>query len=122
MSHNITPLISLLFHSQTQAHIYHLQTDSYAAHKALNDYYDGIPDLLDSIVEAFQGEYGIQRGYKTQPFLEDNQPVNYFENILQQVELLRYKVCSKDNTPLQNEIDTVVLLIKTTLYKLKHLV
>jgi len=65
MTHNITPLISLLFHSQVQAHIYHLQTDSYAQHKALNDYYDAIPDIIDSIVESFQGEYGIQRGYKS---------------------------------------------------------
>ena len=80
--HNITPLISLLFHSQVQAHIYHLQTDSYAQHKALNDYYDAIPDMIDSIVESFQGEYGIQRGYKSQPFLEDNSPIPYFENIL----------------------------------------
>ena len=63
-------LISYLFHSRTQAHIFHLQTQSFAEHMALNTYYDGIVPLIDGIVEAYQGKYGIVKGYKkneTQP-------------------------------------------------------
>ena len=48
-------LISYLFHSQTQVHIFHLQTTSFAEHKALQDYYDGIDDLIDGLVESYQG-------------------------------------------------------------------
>ena len=52
-------LISYLFHSRTQTHIFHLQTQSFAEHMALNTYYDAIVPLIDGIVEAYQGIYGI---------------------------------------------------------------
>jgi DNA-binding ferritin-like protein len=52
-------LIALCFEARTKAHIAHLQTRSYAAHKALNEYYDGIVDIADSLAEAFQGREGI---------------------------------------------------------------
>jgi len=55
--------ISTLFASRTQAHIFHLQTTSFAAHAALNTFYDEIVDLADGLVESFQGRYGIVRGY-----------------------------------------------------------
>jgi hypothetical protein len=38
-----------------QAQIFHWQTDSYAEHMALGDFYDGFPDKLDQLVEAYQG-------------------------------------------------------------------
>jgi len=31
-------IISVLFHSKTQIHVFHLQTESYAEHKALQKY------------------------------------------------------------------------------------
>ncbi len=42
-------LVSYLMHSRTQAHVFHLQTNSFAEHKALNDYYDRIIDRNDTI-------------------------------------------------------------------------
>ena len=65
-------LISYLFHSRTQAHIFHLQTQSYAEHMALNVYYDGIVPLIDGIVEAYQGKYGIVKGYSNFNLMEYN--------------------------------------------------
>ena len=56
-------MISLLLHSRTQTHTLHLQTDSFSEHMALNGYYDGIVDLVDGLVESFQGKYGIIGGY-----------------------------------------------------------
>ena len=60
-------LLGTLMQSRNQAHIYHLQVQgmgSYAAHKALNNYYEEIVDLVDSIAESYQGRYGIITGYK----------------------------------------------------------
>ena len=51
-----TEMISLLLHSRTQAHTLHLQTESYPEHMALNAYYTGIGDLVDGLVESFQGK------------------------------------------------------------------
>ena len=39
-------MVSTLLHSQTQVHIFHLQTKSYSEHKALQGYYEGIDDLV----------------------------------------------------------------------------
>ena len=36
-----------LLHSGTNAHLLHLQTDSFAKHKALGEYYEEIIDLVD---------------------------------------------------------------------------
>ena len=78
-------LISYLFHSRTQAHIFHLQTQSFAEHMALNTYYDGIVPLVDGIVEAYQGKYGIVKGYSNFNLMEYNntqQVVAYLEALL----------------------------------------
>ena len=45
------------------SHKYHLQVKgdmgSYAAHVALGAYYEGIQDLVDTLVEVYQGQYEI---------------------------------------------------------------
>jgi DNA-binding ferritin-like protein len=115
--------ISTLLASRNQAHIFHWQVEgigSYSAHKALNKYYDEILDLVDGLVESFQGKYGIQRGY-TSPatFKEDGQFINYFEALAMYVETIRTKI--PQDSYIQNEVDTVVKLIQTTKYKLVNL-
>ena len=49
--------VGTLMQSRNQAHIFHLQTSSYSQHIALQEYYEGIVDLIDSLVEAYQGKY-----------------------------------------------------------------
>ena len=55
--------IATLFHSATNAHFMHLQTDSYAKHVALNEYYDSIIELGDKWAEAYQGCYEVIKSY-----------------------------------------------------------
>ena len=47
--------IGLLFQSRDMMHLSHLQTTSFAEHKALNGYYEGILDLTDSFTEKYFG-------------------------------------------------------------------
>ena len=114
-------LISYLFHSRTQAHIFHLQTQSYAEHMALNIYYDGIVPLIDGIVEAYQGKYGIVKGYSNFNLMEYNntqQVVAYLEALCKAV----YEVYqSTEDTNIQNLLDGITDLIKSTIYKLQNL-
>ena len=42
--------LGLLFQSRDTMHLTHLDTRSFAEHKALNAYYDGILDLTDSSI------------------------------------------------------------------------
>ena len=51
--------IGRLFELRDAAHIEHLKTRSFAAHSALNGFYDEILDLADGFVESYQGKYGI---------------------------------------------------------------
>jgi hypothetical protein len=111
--------ISMLMASRSQAHVYHLLTTSFAAHKALQDYYEGIVDLIDGLAESYQGRYGIIRGYKNISIKEDDDFVGYFENLSKYVDTIRQQL-PKD-TYLENQYDEVTALIESTKYKLKHL-
>ena len=114
--------VSTLLSSRTQAHIYHLQTPSFAAHKALNDYYDGIVDLVDGLVESYQGKYGIIQGYTNLDLLEYQsceEIIKYFTALSMFVE--RSRTQFPQDSYLQNQIDEIVALVYHTIYKLKYL-
>lgn len=112
--------ISMILESATQAHIYHLQSDSYAQHMALCAYYTGMPATIDALVELLQGRYGIVKGYKAPaPYLEDNNVVEYFKALLDMAESERANLPQDSN--IQNSVDTVIDLIQSTLYKLTFL-
>jgi DNA-binding ferritin-like protein len=123
MNTTVARIISTLLASRTQAHIFHWQTqgsDSFAQHKALNDYYDEIVDLVDDFVETYQGKYGIITGYDgPNKFREDQNPLIYFKGLIQYVELMRKSI--EQDSYLQNQIDEIVALIEKTLYKLEYL-
>jgi len=121
MIENFTKLVSCLFHSRTQVHVFHLQTNSYAEHKALNEYYDEIVDLTDGLIETFQGKYGILVDYSNLPLqnYQDNmQVVTYFIQLAELVHVMREDF---EDSYLQNQIDNVVELIESTKYKLRFL-
>jgi len=123
MNTQFATLVSLLFASRTQAHIFHLQTSSYAAHKALNGYYDDIVDLTDGLIESYQGKYGIVSDYigsATVINKATQTEVNkYFTDLLSMVETIRKEI--PQDSYIQNQTDAIVELITSTLYKLKYL-
>ena len=112
--------IGTLMQSRNQAHIFHLQTQSHAAHLALQAYYEGIVPLIDAYVESYQDMYGILRGYKMAGNLkEDDSAITYFEGLCKFVSAIRPSL-PKDSY-LENQVDTIVELINSTKYKLKFL-
>jgi hypothetical protein len=117
----VAKMISTLFHSRTQAHILHLQTESFAGHKALNAYYDGIVPLVDKYAESYQGIYGIIKGYQGMPQIVqgDNAVIPYFEKLEKDIKGMRPKL-PKD-LDLENAYADILDLIHSTLYLLKHL-
>jgi hypothetical protein len=123
-SSNIVDMISTLLHSQNQVHIFHLQTksqSSFAEHMALGGYYDEVGDLLDGIVESYQGKYDILTGYKTintVDYKSTEQLISYFKELDNNIEKNRKSV---KESYIQNQIDTVQELIYSTLYKLRFL-
>ena len=119
-------LISTLMASRDQAHIFHWQVTgdgSFSMHMALNAYYDAIPDLMDVLVEAYQGKHGIVKGYTpAEQFDEFNSGnvVKYFKGLAMFVERAYDKLDAKD-TYILNQTDNVKELIYSTIYKLENL-
>ena len=114
-------MICHLLHSQTQVHIFHLGTKSYAEHKALQGYYEGVDALTDGLVESYQGKYGLMKNYKSfkmTSYKNKKQVLSYFTQLLNMIEENRESV---DDSYIQNQIDTVQELIYSTMYKLKFL-
>lgn len=114
-------MICNILHSRNQAHVFHLQTKSYAEHIALNGYYDAVVPLFDGIVESYQGKYGIIKNFKTfkvEQYRNGKKTISYFERLLDIIEENRDSV---EDSYIQNQIDTVQELINSTIYKLRFL-
>jgi hypothetical protein len=119
-------LASLFFHSRTQAHVFHLGVKgpgAFAAHSALNTYYDEIIGIIDGLVESYQGKYGL---IKFQPVngLDTNcdikNIIGYFEKLCSALDKLRQDEKLQD-TWIQNQIDNIAELLYSTKYKLTNL-
>lgn len=115
--------IGTLLQSRTQTHIYHLQTKSFAKHKALQEYYEAIVGMIDAIAEGYQGGYGIIEDISMKASIknlsDDNDTITYMENLKKFCELKREKL--PQDKFLQNLYDDVDTLINSTIYKLKYL-
>lgn len=115
-------LVLNLLNSATVIHLAHLKTRSYAAHKALNEYYDAIPDLADSLAEEYQG---ATLTLLTYPSSTD------MKSPLSTEELCTYLMDLKDQvtreqtactySEIVNLMDNIKSLINSTCYKLKFL-
>ena len=113
--------IGLLFLARDVTHSVHLNTRSYAKHKALQKFYENIIDLADTFAEAYQGRHGLVGPISLMSAKKTSNVVEFLENQLAEIESVRYDVCDKDDTPLQNLIDGIIELYLTTLYKLRFL-
>ena len=100
------------------AHMSHLQTKSYAEHKALNEFYDEIVDLADDLAEAAQGQYGIL----DVPFVNMSGNVKDAVGMLQgHLRQLDSTMASVDEEYLMNIYQEVQKCYRSTLYKLANL-
>jgi len=113
---NIPQLVSELLESVTIIHKFHLKSKSYAEHKALQKFYEGIGDLADTLFEtsAWQNN-SIEI---PAPNINDVTPVNYLIKLATFVEQVRLATTYSD---LQNKMDEIKTLIFGTLYKLNNL-
>lgn len=104
------------FNSRDVMHLAHLQTTSYAEHKALNNYYDSILDLVDSMIEAYFGCIGKKLSIKI-PSAEYINPETHLKQFKDYVKKHR-NVLGMDRTDVQNILDEIIALINQTLYLL----
>lgn len=113
--------IGNLFLARDVTHSVHLNTRSYAKHKALKKFYEGIIPLADKLAEAYQGRHGLIGPISLQSAKKTNNVVEFLQDQLKDIEEMRYEVVEKSDSPLQNIIDEIVGLYLSTLYKLRFL-
>jgi DNA-binding ferritin-like protein len=109
-----------LLNARTAAHVAHLQVTgpgSFAAHKALNEFYDGIVGLADRFAEAYQGCYGLIK-FNGSSFRLEKDTIKMLESLKGVIAAARNEC---DESMLQQICDDMAELVASTLYKLKHL-
>lgn len=113
--------VGTLFLARDVAHSVHLNTRSFAKHSTLNEFYDEIVELADKFAEAYQGRHGLIGPISLMSAKKTTNIVEFLEDSMADIEKMRFEVCEKTDTPIQNIIDEVVGLYLSTLYKLKFL-
>lgn len=117
----VAEFIGMLFLARDQAHAAHLSTRSFAEHMATNTFYHDVVDKTDAFAEAYQGCYGLIGAIPLQSVKKQEKILNFLEGQVEEIKNERYTICEEEETALQNLIDEIVELYKTTIYKLRFL-
>jgi hypothetical protein len=111
--------VSYLKDAFDQSVVWHHQTDSYAVHKALNKFYDGILGLTDGLIESVSGIHGRPTRYQIDSPVDYKNPeqvVKYFKSVYNAIEKERKDIYQE--TWVQNQVDEISALFASTLYLL----
>lgn len=104
--------IGTLFQSRDTMHIAHLQTTSFAEHKALGGYYDGLLDLIDSFTEVYFG-----RNKRVEIIIPESKNMDSISH-LKEMQAIVDGERNNYSSELQNIMDEMLALINKTLYLL----
>lgn len=99
----------------------HLKTDKYSAHIALDEFYKKVPEIVDTLIEDYMGIYGKLDEYKNILTTEKTSAIDYLKNLRVFVLDSREELINKADTELWSDIDDILALMDSTLYKLKEL-
>lgn len=122
---SVVKFLSKIFESKEMSRVYHLsvkgEEGSHAAHLALQSYYEGVSELVDELVEVYQGQYEVIEEYDVinTSSSKSTDRVEYFTELSSFIKSNR-SVFSSEDTHLHNIIDEIVAIVYKTLYKLKY--
>lgn len=118
----IEQLISRVFYARNLAHFAHWRAKgdgSFAKHMALGEFYDGVIDTIDPLVEAYQGAYELI-GAIPVPGEMQTDILKCLESDAEWIEKNHEKIC-KGNRAVGNLVDTVTGVYLSAIYKLRNL-
>lgn len=101
----------------TKQHLMAVQ-NSYAMHKALEEYADSIGGLADIFAESYQGVYGLFKEFP-EVECEDGPFLDQLKAHRAWIMANRDDICCSDDSELQNAIDEIVTLGNRVMYKLR---
>lgn len=115
----IEELIERVFAARDVAHREHWRTRSYSAHMALADFYDGVIDSIDAIVEAYQGQFGLVGEVNVATTPVQNMTL-WLQSEADWIQANQAAI-SRGSSAVSNLIDALVEKYQTTIYKLTFL-
>lgn len=119
---NVKDFFSFMIDVPSVAWRFHLSTDSYSEHMALDDFYEEMQELVDSLIEAYQGKFEKFGYIEPVEYEVGKDAVSFLEGLLDTISDIEDKeTVFVENDELQSDIDDIVSLIDSTLYKLKNL-
>ena len=114
-----------LLQASTKVHLNHLLIEgsgSFAAHKAMNEFYDSIASLADDFIEQYQGaseELMIFPTTATFPIMETGKDcLVYIKGLYDMVNIIQVDCPYSE---IKNTLDEIKSLINSTKYKLLFL-
>jgi Family of unknown function (DUF5856) len=118
----IEDLVGRVLATRDGSHLAHWATKTYASHVALNEFYDAVLDQIDSIVEKYQGTFGLIGNVKTAtvPSTDVAAFLGHLEAEMNWIANERDKL-SKGSQALANQIDEIVAVYAQAIYKLRFL-
>ena len=118
----IEELIARVFYTRNVAHFEHWRAKgegSFAKHMALGEFYDGVIDALDPLVEAYQGAFELIGGIPA-PEAHKGDILKLLESNAAWIEENHEEIC-KGNRAVANLIDTLTSVYLSAIYKLRNL-
>ena len=111
--------IGTLFHCRDTAHLQHLKTTSFAQHMALGNFYDEFTDLIDTLAETLQSYKGLLNIIIPESCSCDmDGALDYLKE--ERMEIVKART-RYTQTEIQNNIDEIIGLFDSTIYKLTFL-
>ena len=99
---------------------YHLKTKKYSVHIALNDFYEKALDIVDDIIEQYQGIHGIiDAAFNNCVCAGGATEYEYLNNLRAYIE--NNRGLAGTESEIQSAFDDMLGLIDTTLYKINNL-
>ena len=118
----IEQLIARVFYARNVAHFEHWRAKgdgSFAKHMALGEFYDGVIDALDPLVEAYQGAFELI-GNIPAPDTSPRNVLALLEADAEWIEGHHEDIC-KGNRAVANLIDGLTGVYLSAIYKLRNL-
>jgi len=116
---SIVEIVSYFNDAKQQAIVFHHQTTNFSEHKALNEFYDEIVDLLDDLSESYAGIYGRLTPYSVedlQDWTSTEATIAYYKDCY--MWLQNERKTAPQESWIQNQLDEIAQLVASTLYKL----
>lgn len=97
----------------------HLKTKKYSSHMALDEYYKEAPELIDALIEGWQGTHEKVEDYVN--LLKGRDFDNAVDYLTELRKITKEGRTLMDSSELESDTDAILSLIDSVIYKLKEL-